>query len=41
MKHSEWMPQVGDLVRLTILQANGGIWFDLSTIVFDGLKWLE
>ena len=41
MKHPEWMPQIGDHVRLSILKSNGGVWFDLSTILFDGLKWLE
>ena len=29
-----------DLIRLTILEEHGGIWFDISSILIHGLQWI-
>jgi hypothetical protein len=40
-KHPMWKANFADLVRLAIIDQKGGMYLDVSTILFKGLGWLE
>ena len=39
--HPEWKAVMVDLIRFNVVAANGGVYMDITTILFDGLGWLD
>lgn len=40
-KHADTPTRISDFVRLQVLQENGGIWIDISTILNQPLSWVH
>jgi hypothetical protein len=39
--HPDWKAALSDLIRLHVIAANGGVYMDITTILFEGLNWLD